>query len=155
MEKEESRMSEPFVSNIISAKYDTALDFHVTMYDKLPYQRDSDYCNAEKLALISGRVIKYYLYCNQPEKFLIDNKDDVIDEILANAAIEEKKYHLQKAGSAASITNKEQVTPEQIQTLLDDQENASFDDAGNGYDDDDELAAPANAVNAFEDVEDW
>lgn len=149
-------MSEPFVSNIISAKYDTALDFHVTMYDKLPYQRDSDYCNVEKLALISGRVIKYYLYYyNQPETFSIDNKDDIIDNILANAAIEEKKYHLQKASAAAGIAEKEEVTSEQIQTLLDDQENASFDDAEYDYDDDDELAAPSGAVNAFEDVEDW
>lgn len=147
-------MSEPFVSNIISAKYDTALDFHVTMYDKLPYQRDSDYCNVEKLALISGRVIKYYLYCNQPEIFSIDNKDDIIDKILADAAIEEKKYHLQKAGTTANITDKEEVTSEQIQTLLDDQESASFDDTEDGYDDD-ELAAPSDAVNAFEDVEDW
>ncbi len=147
-------MSEPFVSNIISAKYDTALDFHVTMYDKLPYQRDSDYCNIEKLALISGHVIKYYLYYSQPEKFSIDNKDDIIDKILANVAIEEKKYHLQKAGSAASIAEKEDVTSEHIQTLLDDHENASFDDMEDDYDDD-ELAAPSGAVNAFEDVEDW
>ena len=63
-------MGEPFVSNIISHKYDTALDFHITMYDNLPYQRDSDYCNAEKLGLISGQVIKFYLYIRQPENFL-------------------------------------------------------------------------------------
>lgn len=148
-------MSEPFVSNIISAKYDTALDFHVTMYDKLPYQRDSDYCNVEKLALISGRVIKYYLYYTQPETFSIDNKDDIIDQILAEVAIEEKKYHIQKAESAAGITDKEGVSSDQIQTLLDDQENASFDDIEDDYDDDDELAAPSGSVNAFEDVEDW
>lgn len=147
-------MSEPFVSNILSAKYDTALDFHVTMYDKLPYQRDSDYCNIEKLALVSGRVIKYYLYYNQPETFSIDNKDDIIDKILANIAIEEKKYHLQKASSTTSIVDKEDVTSEQIQTLLDDRENASFDGAGD-YEDDDNLAASSNSVNAFEDVEDW
>ena len=87
-------------------------------------------------------------------KFSIDNKDDIIDKILANVAIEEKKYHLQKAGSAASIAEKEDVTSEHIQTLLDDHENASFDDMEDDYDDD-ELAAPSGAVNAFEDVEDW
>ena len=54
-------MSKPYVSNLISHKYDTALDFHVTMYDNLPYQRDSDYCNIEKVAMTSGKVIKFYL----------------------------------------------------------------------------------------------
>ena len=139
-------MSEPFVSNIISQKYDTALDFHVTMYDKLPYQRDSDYCNVEKLALVSGRVIKYYLYINQPESFSINNKDDEIEDILAKAAVVENNYTSTRKRFVADSSS-EEVTQEQIQTLLDDQD--SF------FEEDNDIDAPANSVNAFADVEDW
>lgn len=141
-------MSEPFVSNIISNKYDTALDFHVTMYDKLPYQRDSDYCNVEKLALVSGRVIKYYLYISQPGNFKIDNKDDEIEDILAkNAIIESKRL---AAKNTVSRVVEEEVTQKQIQTLLDDTENVFFEE-----EDDNDIDAPEGTVNAFADVEDW
>ena len=89
-------MGEPFVTNVLSNKYDTALDFHVTMYDNLPYERDSDYCNIEKVTLVSGRVIKFYLCLNQQEFFSIDNKDDVIEDILAEAKIAKKHYEAAK-----------------------------------------------------------
>lgn len=144
-------MSEPFVSNVISHKYDTALDFHVTMYDNLPYQRDSDYCNIEKLAIVSGRVIKFYLYINQPEIFLVDNQDDNIDEILAKAAEAQNNYLMEKRAASAAHSGDVDVTPEQIQTLLDDRDTDTVD----YEEDDDELAAAADAVNAFADVEDW
>lgn len=140
-------MSTPFVSNIISQKYDTALDFHVTMYDNLPYQRDSDYCNIEKVTLVSGHIIKYYLCFNQPESFLVNNKDDEIEQILANAAIIEKEYASHREQASLETSDDIDVTPEQIQTLLDDN--------GISTEEEDELAASANAVNAFADVEDW
>lgn len=141
-------MSEPFVSNVISQKYDTALDFHVTMYDNLPYERDSDYCNIEKLALVSGRVIKFYLYYyNQPEIFTVDNQDDKIEEFFARAKAAPANKHSSRIASAISSSDQVEVTPEQIQTLLDDREDASFAE--------DDFDAPTDAVNAFADVEDW
>lgn len=146
-------MSEPFVSNVISQKYDTALDFHVTMYDNLPYERDSDYCNIEKLALVSGRVIKFYLYYyNQPETFTVDNQDDRIQEIFARAKAAPVSKHSSRIASAVSSSDQVDVTPEQIQTLLDDREDTSFSE--DDFDEDD-VDAPTNAVNAFADVEDW
>lgn len=40
------------------------LDFSMiedtSMYDQLPYQRDSDRCNAGAVALYSGNIVKYY-----------------------------------------------------------------------------------------------
>lgn len=148
-------MSEPFVSGILSNKYDTALDFHVTMYDNLPYQRDSDYCNIEKVTLVSGHVIKYYLYFNQPEVFAIDNKDDVIEEILANAQIAGKKSASMKRVKASNHSTVSDISEKQIQTLLDDNEEPIEDFDIPDFDAEDDLAAPANAVNAFADVEDW
>ena len=111
-----------------------------------PYQRDSDYCNVEKLAVVSGHVIKYYLYINQPEFFAIDNKDDKIEEILAQAAIVENgaaSTHKRMISSSSD----EDITQEQIQTLLDDQDSFAEDDNG--------IDASSDAVNAFADVEDW
>ena len=141
-------MSEPFVSNVLSYKYDTALDFHVTMYDHLPYQRDSDYCNIEKVMLVSGRVIKFYLCFNQPEAFAINNKDDEIEDILAKVQIAEKKHASTKRVKKSTITEDSDDSQDKIHTLLDDDSNEVFDD-------DDDLAAPADSVNAFADVEDW
>jgi len=149
-------MGKPFVSNIISQKYDTALDFYVTMYDNLPYQRDTEYCNVEKLALVSGHVIKYYLCLGQEEAFLIDNKDDIIEEILANEQQSSSgTVSRRKAVSPPPIEG--EITPEQIQTLLDDNlgpdDDFPEDSFADGFDND--VDAPANAVNAFADVADW
>lgn len=145
-------MADIYASNIVSFKYDTALDFHVTMYDNLPYQRDSDYCNEQKLALVSGKVIKFYLYMRQPETFLIDNKDDEIEEILARI-----QAAASKAGSAHKVPKlpKEPdsgVTQEQIQTLLED---GASDSSPDNQEEDTPLDAPLNSVNAFANVEDW
>ena len=145
-------MADIYASNIVSHKYDTALDFHVTMYDNLPYQRDSDYCNEQKRALVSGRVIKFYLYMCQPEKFLIDNKDDQIEEILAR--IQAAKPKLSSAHKAPKLPSESDsgVTQEQIQTLLED--DASHASSGK-QPEDNSLDAPLNSVNAFANVEDW
>ena len=55
-----------------SLKYETGLDYPITMYDHLPYQRDSDYCNAEKIGLSTGKIIKYYLCNNETEPLTIN-----------------------------------------------------------------------------------
>lgn len=147
-------MGEPFVTNVLSNKYDTALDFHVTMYDKLPYERDSDYCNVEKVALNSGKVIKYFLYMNQPGVVMIDNKDEEFEQYLLELQL---KYQKQKAlnGATSSTSNppSDEVTDEQIQTLLDDQEEnvpVSFEE-----EDSEEDISLENTTNPFADVEDW
>ena len=66
----------------ISKKYDSALDYGITMYDELPYKRNADVCNGSTVALYSGHIIKYYLCNNEEDCFLIDNHDDEIGQIL-------------------------------------------------------------------------
>lgn len=144
-------MANIYASNIVSHKYDTALDFHVTMYDNLPYQRDSDYCNEQKRALVSGRVIKFYLYMCQPEKFLIDNKDDEIEEILARIQAARPKHSPAHKVPKLPSESDSGVTQEQIQTLLEDTPNNS----PKAQPEDNTLDAPLNSVNAFANVEDW
>lgn len=141
----------PCSMNMISQKYDPSLDFHVTMYDNLPYRRDAEYCNIEKVALYSGKIIKYYLCINQGERRLIDNKDSEIEQILADIKLEEQKRMVQKEPDVVKISEDSDVTPEQIQSLLDDQD-ISFDEPPS---EENAIDASEDSINAFSDVEDW
>ena len=77
-------MGNIYDSKPISNKYDGTLDYRITMYDNLPYKRDSEFCGAQQIALYSGHVIKYYLCINNEDTFKINNHDDNIQEILSN-----------------------------------------------------------------------
>lgn len=143
-------MSQPYVSNIISQKYDTALDYHVTMYDNLPYERDSDYCNIEKVAMYSGKVIKFYLAQHSAEKVVIDNKDEVIEDYLMELKLKQQRQ-IEANRELPAKENSDDITDEQIQTLLDDRNENELQNTED-FNDEDPLA---NSVNAFADVEDW
>lgn len=141
-------MSNIYSKSGLSNKYDTSLDYHVTMYDQLPYQRDSDYCNIEKVALYSGRIIKYYLCLNSIDNYPIDNKDEQWDEILARLTHKSSKRISYKKPEV--LTSEEEITPQQIQTILEtpaEEVSASFDTDPN--------EAAADAVNVFANIEDW
>ncbi len=150
-------MADIYASNVITYKYDTALDFHVTMYDNIPYQRDSDYCNVEKLALVSGKVIKFYFCNNQLEAVTINNRDDEIEEILEKVRIAEKKRRAQAIANKAAEEKTDEVTQEQIQTILDDKEESGKKQNNSiGFGNGEAITdASPDAVNAFADVEDW
>ena len=131
----------------ISNKYDSTLDYHVTMYDNLPYKRNAELCGAQQLGMYSGHIVKYYLSINNEEKFKVNNQDDKIQEILAKIKSENISKISENDTEVIDNDNTDGITQEQIQTLLDDPE-ASED---NSSDND----APSNAINAFEGVEDW
>lgn len=135
-------MSNSMYDNIISAKYDGSLDHPITMYDRLPYQRDSDYCNAEKLTLESGMIIKYYLCLNQMEACPINNHDDEIESILSAIQAQEQQRIQIAPPEPDNTDTQDGITPEQIQTLLKDPDAEEEPDL-------------SDAVNPFEDVEDW
>lgn len=129
-----------------SLKYEATLEYPVSMYDKLPYERDSDYCNAEHVGLTCGKIIKYFLCLNQMEEFQIDNHDDEIQQILAQIQRGEQE-RLQAQQSSPEITeSSDEITEEQIQTLLEDQDKEN---------DSSEEADLEGAENPFADVEDW
>lgn len=135
-------MVQPFVSNVLSNKYDTALDFHITMYDELPYERDSDYCGKEQIMMHSKKLLKYYVYTFE-DVSVIDNGDDIMESYLAD-------LQLHGAGQAKIPDNTkkkteqraDEITDEQIQTLLDDNENPMTQE-------------PATYIDPFAGVEDW
>ncbi|MBR1740942.1 MAG: hypothetical protein IJ733_03540 [Lachnospiraceae bacterium] len=135
-------MVQPFVSNVLSNKYDTALDFHITMYDELPYQRDSDYCGREQIAMHSNKLLKYYLYMFE-DISVIDNGDEAMEEYLSGLQLKEiNQARLSGGARKKAERNADEVTEEQIKTLLDDSENP-MNSAGTVNDD------------PFAGVEDW
>ncbi|HBA97527.1 MAG TPA: hypothetical protein DCZ23_05405 [Lachnospiraceae bacterium] len=143
-------MSNIYLPKLVSRKYDEALDFHITMYDNLPYERDADFCGSQQIAMYSGHIIKYYLCLNEDNVFEVNNRDDEIENILATAQQEYVKRKTPAARPSKKKTNEESgITQEQIRTLLKDQDR----DAPSGYEDDN--LANENAVDAFAGVEDW
>lgn len=102
-----------------SLKYETGLDYPITMYDHLPYQRDSDYCNAEKIGMSTGKVIKYYLCNNEAEPLTINNHDDEINELLLQIQLQEQKQaQIAEEPQPESQQVSDEITQEQIETLL-------------------------------------
>ena len=128
------------------------MDYHITMYDNLPYARDADFCGEQQIAMYSGHIIKYYLCINEDTAFEVNNHDDEIEEILA--AVQQNEFVIKQKNPSRLSKNKTDtesgITQEQIRTLLKDQDS----NTESGYDSDDNLANE-NAVNAFEGVEDW
>lgn len=147
-------MGNIYDSKPISNKYDGTLDYRITMYDNLPYKRNSEFCGAQQIALYSGHVIKYYLCINNEDTFKINNHDDNIQEILSNESKKQLKKISEKESEVIDNDNPNGITQEQIKTLLDDPDvsaNSSADLQSDNTPDD----SLNNTVNAFEGVEDW
>lgn len=141
-------MGNIYLPKLVSQKYDEAMDYHITMYDNLPYRRDSDFCGIQQVSLYSGHIIKYYLCLNHEEAYEVGNHDDEIEEILAVVQRNEAKRAAIPVKEPAKKSRQEEpgITQEQIKTLLKD---------NNAPDVSDDNLAPENAVNAFAGVEDW
>ena len=147
-------MGNIYDSKPISNKYDGTLDYRITMYDNLPYKRDSEFCGAQQIALYSGHVIKYYLCINNEDTFKINNHDDNIQEILSNESKKQLNKISEKESEVIDNDNPNGITQEQIKTLLDDPDvsaNSSADLQSDNTPDD----SLNNTVNAFEGDEDW
>ncbi len=136
-------MGNVYLPGLVSQKYDAKLDYPITMYDNLPYKRDSDFCGSRQVAMYSGHILKYYLCMNESEAYKVDNRDGEIDEILAAVKRKEEK-RIREAEADGSENDSPQAPTQQqkIQAILKDDASESAD-------------APAGAVNAFEGVEDW
>ncbi len=61
--------------------YDSSLEFNITMYDRLPYDRDIQLCGRENVCISSGNVIKYYSYKDETP-FVIGNQDEKTSALL-------------------------------------------------------------------------
>ena len=140
-------MSNIYMPGMVSHKYDASLDFHVTMYDNLPYQRDSERCGAGQLGMYSGHILKYYYWINQKEPYQINNRDAEIEHFLAAARA--KHSTRIRPSDIDVIDDTDGITQEQIQTLLED--NEQYDNNEENLD----VFPDRPTVDAFADVEDW
>ena len=115
-------MGNIYLPKLVSQKYDEAMDYHITMYDNLPYRRDSDFCGIQQVSLYSGHIIKYYLCLNHEDAYEVGNHDDEIEEILAVAQKNEAKRMAMPEKKQTGKSKKEEqgITQEQIKTLLKD-----------------------------------
>lgn len=150
-------MGSIYDSKPISNKYDGALDYRITMYDNLPYKRDAEFCGAQQIALYSGHVIKYYLCINNEDTFKINNHDDNIQEILSNESKKQLNKISEKKEEVFDNDSSNEITQEQIKTLLDDPDNpdASDNSSADLQSDNTPDDSLNNTSNAFEGVEDW
>lgn len=131
----------------ISKKYDSALDYGITMYDELPYKRNADVCNGSTVALYSGHIIKYYLCNNEEDCFLIDNHDDEIGQILLDIQQQNALREISEPEPVATESLPlEEITEEQMQNLLEDNDEESKPQSL-----DDKLDQIVN----LDDIEDW
>ncbi|MCI5500877.1 MAG: hypothetical protein MR409_02980 [Lachnospiraceae bacterium] len=150
-------MGSIYDSKPISNKYDGTLDYRITMYDNLPYKRDAEFCGAQQIALYSGHVIKYYLCINNEDTFKINNHDDNIQEILSNESKKQLNKISEKKEEVFDNDSSNEITQEQIKTLLDDPDNpdASDNSSADLQSDNTPDDSLNNTSNAFEGVEDW
>ena len=56
--------------------FDLSMGDDMSMYDNLPYKRDSDKCNAGAIALYSGNILKYY-HCSLGEVLELNDMDNL------------------------------------------------------------------------------
>lgn len=70
--------------------YDARLEENMSMYDKLPYKRNEDMCNASTLALVSGNLVKFYR-CAYDEPAEIDTQDDNFNSIVSEHIRKQEK----------------------------------------------------------------
>lgn len=137
-------------------RYDHNLDFYVTLYDHLPYKRDSSYCNG-KIPVQSGRIIKYYLCNNQEESYVIQNHDDRTEALLQKLRMEQAQQIHQEEAMIEEDSSEDEISQDQIDSLLSDVEMDSDvnSDIDTISDDSQETELNQESTSSFIDIEDW
>ena len=167
-------MNNLHMSEILSSKYDVHLDYQITMYDQLPYKRNSDLCGEQHIAMYSGHVIKYYMCDNDNDDFEINNHDDEIKARLAEIEAHTVITPTVEDTSDELMEGPDGISQEQIKTLLDDKtpvanssipkpEDFAADDFSESFSDDfsaettddNDFNDSIPSVDAFAGIEDW
>lgn len=101
--------------------YDMSMDYQITMYDNLPYERNADECNSSHVMLYSGNVVKYYV-CSVGDELPISNMDDEIELRLQEIARLEANRTAKPVVKVEDTEQTDGITPEQMENLLHDTE---------------------------------
>lgn len=81
------------IHSVAKQPYDKTLEENMSMYDKLPYKRDADMCNASTLCLNSGNLLKYYRCQQQMEAIEIATQDEHFKDIASKHIRSQEKHH--------------------------------------------------------------
>lgn len=117
--------------------YDASGEVNLSMYDKLPYKRNYDACNAEHIRMESGNVLKYYRI-STGEAYEVKNHDETFAKRIARKQQRKKEEPVVDLGDFSEDFPDRGLTEEQMNEL--------FKDDGN-------TASPAASV--MEDDDDW
>lgn len=110
-------MNKPSKNHAPLRPFDESMITDLSMYDHMPYIRDSGICNIETVRLVSGNIIKYYRYdTNLP--FNLDNQDEMIRKKLDELR-KLRAQELQEVISDVEFGNK--LTEEQVKRLVEDE----------------------------------
>lgn len=102
---------------------DFSMGDDMSMYDKLPYKRDSDRCNAGAITLCTGNILKYYR-CYFGEILKLDNIDDLASVKIQEHLKEERKRLASLQSDETDVVDtfiddtEDGISIEQIQSLI-------------------------------------
>ena len=119
--------------------FDLSMIEDTSMYDHLPYKRDSERCNIGSVALCSGNLVKHYR-CDFGDTFELTNIDDLAIEKIQEY-IKREQERLASSNEAPEVVDSyeeeysgsNELSEEQIAGLLGDKSNkkrflANYDD---------------------------
>ena len=73
--------------------YASTLEENMSMYDKLPYKRNAEMCNASTIAMESGNLVKYYRCAPSTETIEIQTQDEKFKSIVSAHIQEQEKLN--------------------------------------------------------------
>lgn len=105
--------------------FDLSLVDDMSMYDNLPYQRDSDRCNAGAIAMYSGNLLKYYR-CSFGETLELNDMDELAAKKIQEYIKREKERMALSQVSESEVIDSfvdednDGLSDEQLQSLVGD-----------------------------------
>lgn len=114
--------------------YDASGEVNLSMYDKLPYKRNYDACNAEHIRMESGNVLKYYRI-NNGETYEVKNQDETFEKRIALQKRKEKEAPAIDLGNFSDDFPDRGLTDEQMSELFKDDKASSAASTENEDDD--------------------
>ena len=122
MSENESSKGETRISFSKLAPFDSSSADHLSMYDNLPYERNSDVCNVTAVAKESGNILKFYR-CNVDSIYEVNNRDDYTSKMLARLKHEQGPVTAPETPAVEVLPPSGGITEEQMDELFRDNKN--------------------------------
>lgn len=122
MADNESAKEEGRISFSKLAPFDSSSSDHLSMYDNLPYKRNSDVCNKSAVTKESGNILKFYR-CNVDKAYEVSNRDEYTYKMLSRLKREQNPSVREESTVAEVLPPSGGITEEQMDELFRDNEN--------------------------------